>query len=658
MRAALALWLTVLVLILVSVNRLHTPPPGEEGGGSAGGGIAGPTDEGLLEGAPRRPPGPLAGAGLAMEVSTKEAVRVAPTVMGSTGGGDAVQYEDNAPRPAPRAGDRELASNATDIFPNVDPSHLHGILGLDPFGVPIFKPTPLPPGGLSSEEKRAAHRGQCFNARMSDSLPLDREVPEMRSSECQSLHRRYPSASHLPSASVVMVFHNEIASVLLRSVHSVLNRSPPELLREIILVDDASMTDPDRFTEEQLHRLHVPLEEYLSHLPKLRLVRLKERRGLMLARMEGAWRSSGEVVVFLDSHIEATTGWLEPLLARIKEDRTHVVVPSIDSINFDSFTYEGGSGLGVLSFTWTLGQHPEGSSSTDSTQPTSSPIMAGGLFAADRQFFMHLGGYDPEMRYYGGEEMEIGFRTWQCGGVIEFLPCSHVFHVFRISAFWQGTNSGGVAYKVPAWDITRNKLRTAAVWMDEYAQLVQYASPPLPQDWSLGDLEPRKRLREKLHCKSFKWYLENAAPWVHAPKVQGLQAGALKNSVLGGCIDTLGGNRPGLYPCHGQHGTQGLVMDDDGFIRIPLRMFEDCLLPATDGTNLKLGRCPKSVDGATWTLDKESRHFELRGGRRLRGGTHLCLQGLDKPTDKSPFDVQLVRCAEGERKQQWEWQGW
>lgn len=53
--------------------------------------------------------------------------------------------------------------------------------------------------------------------------------------------------------------------------------------------------------------------------------------------MEGVWRSTAEVTVFLDSHIEAeptdrsfctpalrefqaTRGWLEPILARIKED--------------------------------------------------------------------------------------------------------------------------------------------------------------------------------------------------------------------------------------------------------------------------------------------------------------------------------------------------
>lgn len=44
----------------------------------------------------------------------------------------------------------------------------------------------------------------------------------------------------LPSASVVICFFNEAFSALLRTVHSVLDRTPTYLLHEIILVDDHS----------------------------------------------------------------------------------------------------------------------------------------------------------------------------------------------------------------------------------------------------------------------------------------------------------------------------------------------------------------------------------------------------------------------------------
>ena len=53
---------------------------------------------------------------------------------------------------------------------------------------------------------------------------------------CESV--QYPD--NLPGTAIVIIFHNEWPSVLLRTVYSIINRTPKHLLQQIILVDDAS----------------------------------------------------------------------------------------------------------------------------------------------------------------------------------------------------------------------------------------------------------------------------------------------------------------------------------------------------------------------------------------------------------------------------------
>ena len=255
------------------------------------------------------------------------------------------------------------------------------------------------------KESEKLFKSGAFDVYISNRISPNRSLPDARPYECSKVDWELNS---LGTASIVIIYTNEIWSALVRTVWSVWNRTPDLLLKEIILIDDFS-NKPE---------LREPLDKYMEYYfgDRVRIIRLDKREGLIRARLRGAREAKGDVLIFLDSHCEVTVGWIEPMLKRIREDRTNVVCPVIDVISDKSLEYFAGNPyyFQVGGFTWsghfTWIDIPEDTTKRHPTNAVVSPTMAGGLFAIDKKYFFEIGSYDESMEIWGGENLELSFR--------------------------------------------------------------------------------------------------------------------------------------------------------------------------------------------------------------------------------------------------------
>ncbi|XP_052046070.1 polypeptide N-acetylgalactosaminyltransferase 15 [Apodemus sylvaticus] len=461
-------------------------------------------------------------------------------------------------------------------------------------------------------------------------LPLRRVLPEVRHPLCLQQH----PTSGLPTASVILCFHDEAWPTLLRTVHSILDTAPRALLQEIILVDDLSQQEP----------LKSALSEYVAGLEAVKLLRSNKRLGTIGARMLGATRATGDVLVFMDTHCECHPGWLEPLLSRIAGDRSRVVSPVIDVIDWKTLQYSAstlqrGALDWKLDFRWEALGEQELKALPSPISPIRSPVVPQEVVAVDRHYFQNTGAYDPLLSLWGSENLEMSFKAWLCGGSVEILPCSRVGYIYQSQEASSGTDPEV---------ILRNKIRIAETWLSSFKETFYRH---IPEAFALSkvvkpDCTERLKLQRRLGCRTFHWFLANVYPELYPSEHRPRFSGKLHNNGFGLCADCQAegdilGCPVTLAPCSNSRQQQNLEHTSRKEILLgsPQRLCFD-----VRGEQVTLQTCREegpTIHQQFWDFQEDGMIIHILSGK--------CVEAGAQPSSK---DLYLHQC-DGKPSQLW-----
>ncbi|CAK0861763.1 unnamed protein product [Prorocentrum cordatum] len=276
------------------------------------------------------------------------------------------------------------------------------------------------------------------------------------------------------------------------TLKSLLYFTPDHLVTEFIFISDGNADSRE--------------VELKAISDKVRVLALRERVGLMVAKTKGVEMAKAPVLVFLEAHCIMNHGWLEPLLQRLKEDPKILAMPQLDIIPEDNFYQYRKNVPGYWRYEWNFNliySNPGGGLIKDSrtkSEPYLSPGTSGGIFAMRRDWFNHLGFFDEGMEQWGGDHIELTMKVWRCGGRIEVVPCSRIGHLFRTPA--------KRPYDVEVAQVVKNYARLARVWAGNYLDTF-YKMKPEARAFEVPDLDELQRQHDELGCHSMDWYVQN-----------------------------------------------------------------------------------------------------------------------------------------------------
>jgi GT2 family glycosyltransferase len=189
---------------------------------------------------------------------------------------------------------------------------------------------------------------------------------------------------------------------------------------EVIVADNGSTDDSISFLKQ--------------HYPQVRTILLSQNEGFAKGYNEALKQVQADYYVLLNSDVEVTAGWLEPMVALLESDRTIAACqPKLLSFHDKKlFEYAGGAGgwMDHYGYPFAKGRIFDHCEEDHGQYDQSEPIFwaSGAALFIRASIFQEMKGFDDYF-FAHMEEVDLCWRIQLAGYKIYSCPSSVVYHV-------------------------------------------------------------------------------------------------------------------------------------------------------------------------------------------------------------------------------------
>ena len=312
------------------------------------------------------------------------------------------------------------------------------------------------------------------------------------------------------------------------------------------------------------------------------------------------------------------------------------------------------------SYLWLKLSDHEQRRTIETGEPYASPTLQGCAIAVYKDYFMDIGAFDEGLRVWGGENLELEFRAWMCGGKVTTVTCSRVGHMFK-----QSPNKFDGTEGTKEHTVQRNLMRVADVWMDNSRKFFYATSLVIDHNRFHLDksekqsLVERIRQRQSLRCHNFEWYLYNVFPQMERPPMDAKYFGEIMNLKTRACWEITDDYFVGINRVCFEHTTipkNNFALTSDGL----LRHRDKCVQVTAPKTYLMLAECPRKdfENFGVWSVLNGGPWWGAIQVRRRNNKNELVHWCISQATSNLPAHYneqmpQLADCNHNDQFQTW-----